>query len=245
MAKSGIKPSKEAPRVAKLAILCTPYLFIALVCSTALMSSISNNSCAVDASNFVTNNDNNLRGNSALGPQEIVLSPYDPFANQPKQQLQNEPPKPAPNAPADKFLPPVSQNIVSYSRPALKPDNAFKNFCDRTDRARPSNSGNYDQISHDLASFEKWPEVQCHWSKVYNSRLPVVPEFDMCTHDPKEDTVISKHIHEGKFWGSYTDFLPIFALGPCTEERPYALDIGKSITFLCLFTIGTQQLTPL
>jgi hypothetical protein len=63
--------------------------------------------------------------------------------------------------------------------------------------------------------------------------------LNVCTHDPAEDGVISTFLHTYHFWGAPDDYNLLLAMGPCTRERPYMLDIGAN---LGVYTIlGTSR----
>ena len=75
-----------------------------------------------------------------------------------------------------------------------------------------------------------------HWQLTYYHKLPPIK---MCTHDPEQDTVISSHLHKYGFWGSPDEFMILLNINPCTQERPYMLDIGMNIGLFTL--VGAEK----
>jgi FkbM family methyltransferase len=73
-----------------------------------------------------------------------------------------------------------------------------------------------------------WGEAQCHWASMWHPAVPMRP-LDVCTHDPAQDGVISTFLHTYHFWGGPDDYNLLLAMGPCTAERPYMLDIGANL----------------
>ena len=77
----------------------------------------------------------------------------------------------------------------------------------------------------------------CYWTNLTHWQLNhyhKVGPIKMCTHDPTVDTVISSHLHKYGFWGSPDEFMILLSTGPCSEERPYMLDIGGNIGLFSL-----------
>lgn len=77
----------------------------------------------------------------------------------------------------------------------------------------------------------------CYWTNLTHWQLKhyhKVGPIKMCTHDPTVDTVISSHLHKYGFWGSPDEFMILLSTGPCSEERPYMLDIGGNIGLFSL-----------
>ena len=90
----------------------------------------------------------------------------------------------------------------------------------------------------DAALPHDYGEVACHWTKMWHPGVPMTP-LNVCTHDPAEDGVISTFLHTYHFWGAPDDYNLLLAMGPCTRERPYMLDIGAN---LGVYTIlGTSR----
>jgi FkbM family methyltransferase len=103
----------------------------------------------------------------------------------------------------------------------------LRDICNDTERY-PEEPPEYDIMGRPGSSTEEWDAPDCHWSEMFHPAVPMKP-MNVCTHDPEIDTVISKFLHTYHFWGSPDDYLILLATGPCSEERPYMLDIGANL----------------
>jgi len=74
----------------------------------------------------------------------------------------------------------------------------------------------------------KWDPIECFWANMWHPGVPMRP-LPVCTHDPKQDGVISTFLHTYHFWGGPDDYNLLLAMGPCTKDRPYMLDIGANL----------------
>jgi FkbM family methyltransferase len=128
----------------------------------------------------------------------------------------------------------------SGSRPAPRAQPVFKTFirdiCNGTERY-PEEEPDYDVMGQPGSSIDEWDNPMtaepgssagCHWTPMWHPAVPMKP-VNVCTHDPKIDTVISHFLHTYHFWGSPDDYLILLATGPCTPERPYMMDIGANL----------------
>ena len=113
----------------------------------------------------------------------------------------------------------------SKSTPVFK--TFIRDICNGTDRY-PEEAPDYDVMGKPGSSTEEWDAPDCHWSEMWHPAVPMKP-MNVCTHDPKIDTVISHFLHTYHFWGSPDDYLILLATGPCTPERPYMMDIGANL----------------
>lgn len=107
-------------------------------------------------------------------------------------------------------------------------------ICNKTVRFPDASEADWVVIKAEDIDQEAHP---CHWTNLTHWALTYyykLPPIRMCTHDPEVDTVISSHLHKYGFWGAPDEFMVLLSMGPCTEERPYMLDIGGNIG---LFTL--------
>ena len=108
---------------------------------------------------------------------------------------------------------------------------AAHHFCDALASAQPPESPlpQWQIVGGDgWAAAAGFEEPACHWTKMWHPGVPMQP-LNVCTHDPAQDGVISTFLHTYHFWGSPDDYNLLLAMGPCTRERPYMLDIGANL----------------
>jgi FkbM family methyltransferase len=103
----------------------------------------------------------------------------------------------------------------------------IRDICNGTERY-PEEPPDYDIMGQPGSSIDEWDPPDCHWTDMWHPAVPMKP-MNVCSHDPKIDTVISHFLHTYHFWGSPDDYLILLATGPCTPERPYMLDIGANL----------------
>jgi FkbM family methyltransferase len=134
--------------------------------------------------------------------------------------------------------PPSSSTLASARKDVAKRERKIQrsynldpekhHFCNNTEpMGKPGQPlPDWDIIGTPTAS--SWPAIKCHWTKMWHSNVPMKP-LDVCTHDPAQDGVISTFLHTYNFWGGPDDYNFLLAMGPCTPERPYMLDIGANL----------------
>jgi FkbM family methyltransferase len=113
----------------------------------------------------------------------------------------------------------------SGSAPVFK--TLIRDICNGTERY-PEEDPDYDVMGQPGSSTDEWDPPDCHWTDMWHPAVPMKP-MNVCSHDPKIDTVISHFLHTYHFWGSPDDYLILLATGPCTPERPYMMDIGANL----------------
>jgi hypothetical protein len=103
--------------------------------------------------------------------------------------------------------------------------------------SRPPPGVKYDVMGKPGSSTDTWAMPVCHWAVVHHAQVPLRP-FNMCTHDPTTDKVISLFLHLYGFWDSPDTHNTLLAAGPCTPERPYMLDIGANLGLWTLVSVS-------
>ena len=127
--------------------------------------------------------------------------------------------------------------VIAAAPPAAKPV-VMRDVCNNTS---PETEGPRDWHVFNPSELDE-TEYPCFWTNLTHWQLTYyheLPPIRMCTHDPEVDTVISSHLHKWGFWGAPDEFMILLNINPCTEERPYMLDIGMNIGLFTL--IGAEK----
>jgi FkbM family methyltransferase len=162
-----------------------------------------------------------------------------PAAKKAKKQHRGKAPKN--EAPAVEELPRkvITPKGASAPLPKLfKTEEDIPEFCEGGERF-PEEEVEWHVVENDEADEDAHPchlANVTHWALKYYHKLA---DVKICTHDPTVDTVISDHLHKWSFWGSPDEWMVLLAAGPCTEERPYMLDIGSNLGVFSL--IGAER----